>query len=180
MEFLLEPGTVFLNHGSYGACPREVHEHYQQFQRQLEAQPVRFMEVERPVLLAEARRVLAHFIGAESDEVVFVRNPTFAVNEIARSLRLKPADEVLLSDHEYGACHNAWQFMAQHGGYSLAVQSVRLPVTSAEEIVERFWRGCDREDEGPVPQPYHVSDGDDDSGRRGLSPGSRTGHCDGH
>jgi len=141
MEFLLKSGVVFLNHGSYGACPREVHEEYQHIQRRLEAQPVRFMQDELPNLLAEARATLARFIGAEHDEVVFVTNPTYAVNEIARSLRLAPTDEVLVSDQEYGACHNAWRFMSQQRGFTIVQQPIHVPSTRAEAIVEQFWSG---------------------------------------
>jgi isopenicillin-N epimerase len=99
------------------------------------------MQGELPDLLAESRATLARFIGAEDDEVVFVPNPTFAVNEIARSLRLVPGDEVLVSDQEYGACHNAWRFMSQKRGFSIVQQSIQLPVTTNEEIVEQFWGG---------------------------------------
>jgi isopenicillin-N epimerase len=141
MQFLLEPGIVFLNHGSFGACPREVFEAYQHFQRRLESQPVRFMQRELPGLLAEARAVLARLLGADAGEVVFVRNATYAVNEVARSMRLEPTDEVLLSDQEYGACHNVWRFMSQQRGFSIVQRPIRLPVASEKEIVEQFWGG---------------------------------------
>lgn len=141
MKFLLEPGVVFLNHGSFGACPGEVHEEYQRIQRQLEAQPVRFLQRELPVLLARSRATLARFIGARAGDVAFVSNPTFAVNEIARSLRLEPGDEVLISDQEYGACHNAWRFMSQRHGFSIVEQPITLPVESVDGIVEEFWKG---------------------------------------
>ena len=107
MDFLLDPEIVFLNHGSFGACPRVVHDEYQRIQRHLEQQPVRFMQRELPELITAARQSLAEFLGADHDEVVFVPNPTFAVNEIARAWKLGPGDEVLTSDQGYGACHNA-------------------------------------------------------------------------
>ncbi|MCP4189009.1 MAG: aminotransferase class V-fold PLP-dependent enzyme [Planctomycetaceae bacterium] len=141
MEFLLESDFVFLNHGSFGACPLEVHEEYQRLQRQLESQPVRFMQQELQPLLQVARSKLADFVGADHDDLVFVANPTYAVNEIARSLQLVPGDEVLVSDQEYGACHNAWRFMSQKQGFSIVEQEIVLPVTSHEEIVEQFWKG---------------------------------------
>lgn len=141
MEFLLEPGVVFLNHGSFGACPREVHEEYQRIQLRLESQPVRFLQRELSLLLAEARMILAEFIGAEDGEVVFMPNPTYAVNEIARSIRLNANDEVLVSDQEYGACLNAWKFMSQQCGFKIVQQPIPLPLTSEEQIVEQFWNG---------------------------------------
>ncbi len=141
MDFLLEPGVVFLNHGSFGACPREVHDEYQRLQRRLEAQPVRFLQRELPDLLRLARAELARFVGSDERDVVFVPNPTFAVNEIARSLELTADDEVLMSDHEYGACRNAWLFLAPKAGFSIVEAPVPLPVASNEEIVERLWAG---------------------------------------
>lgn len=141
MEFLLEPNIVYLNHGSFGACPRVVHDEYQRLQRRLESQPARFLQREFPDLLASARSRLAQFIGAHDDEVVFVTNPTFAVNEIARSLPLAAGDEVLVSDQEYGACINAWQFLRQKKGYEIVVQSIGWPIVSNEAIIEQFWSG---------------------------------------
>ena len=84
-DFLLDPTVIFLNHGSFGACPRPVFEKYQSLQRDLESQPVRFLVRELPGLLADARRQVAEFLGARPTELVFVPNPTFAANTIARS-----------------------------------------------------------------------------------------------
>ena len=141
MEFLLEPDWAFLNHGSFGACPREVHDEYQRIQRQLESQPVRFIQRELPSLLRDARHRLAEFVGAGQDEVVFVPNPTFAVNALARSLTLGANDQLLTSNHEYGACLNAWRFMQERTGFEIVHQPIELPVTSNESIVEQFWSG---------------------------------------
>ena len=136
MEFLLDPDVVYLNHGSFAACPVEVFAEYQRLQRRLEEQPVRFLQRERPALAAAARSALAEFVGADTDDLVFVTNPTFAVNEIARSLALAPGDEVLTTNHEYGACRNVWQFTAERTGCSIV--EARLPVTfdSAANVVD--------------------------------------------
>lgn len=141
MDFLLEPEIAFLNHGSFGACPQAVFSAYQQFQQRLESQPVRFLQREFPALLADARAVLAEFVGAAATDVVFVPNPTFAVNEIARSLDLSNGDELLMSDHEYGACRNAWRFMSRKQGFRLVEKSITLPVHSEKAIVDEFWCG---------------------------------------
>jgi len=140
-EFLLDPDVVFLNHGSFGACPRPVFDIYQQWQRKLEQQPVRFLQRELPEHLAEARRLVAEYLGAQSNEVVFVPNPTFAANTIAKSLPLGPGDEVLISNQEYGACRFAFQCAAQHKGFRVVEQAIPLPVESDEAIVEAFWQG---------------------------------------
>lgn len=131
VEFLLDPDVVYLNHGSFGACPVEVFEEYQRLQRRLEEQPVRFLQRERPALVAAARAALAEYVGAEPGDVAFVTNPTFAVNEIARSLTLGPGDEVLTTNHEYGACRNVWQFVAERTGCTIV--EAPLPITTESD-----------------------------------------------
>ncbi len=140
-DFLLDPSIVFLNHGSFGACPLPVFDVYQHWQRELERQPVRFLVRELPRLLADARREIADYLGALPTEVVFVPNPTFAANTIARSLALEDGDEVLMSDHEYGACRFAFQAAAQKTGFHVIEQPIPLPVESNGAIVDAFWQG---------------------------------------
>src|SRR5947207_32908 len=94
-QFLLRPDVAFLNHGSFGACPKPVFDAYQGWQRQLEAQPVEFLGRRINGLLAEARSNLGGFLGAEPDNLVFVPNATYTINIVARSLDLGPGDEVL-------------------------------------------------------------------------------------
>jgi len=138
-EFLLDPDVVFLNHGSFGATPRTVFDTYQEFQQQLERDPVRFFQREMPALFHHARRRLAKYLGARAADVVFVPNPTFAINTIVRSLDLKPGDQVLTSNHEYGACRHAWEFMRQKNQFEIVEHEIPLPVASAEEVVDAFW-----------------------------------------
>ena len=97
--FLLDPEVVFLNHGSFGACPRPVFDEYQRRQRELERQPVEFLARRYAGLVDEARERLAAYLGAGTDDVVFVPNATAGMNVVARSLQLDPRDEVLLTNH---------------------------------------------------------------------------------
>src|SRR5437763_7644180 len=94
-EFLLRPDVVFLNHGSFGACPRPVFEAYQEWQREVERQPVEFLGRRGRGLVREAAARLAAYVGADAEDVVLVTNSTFAVNVVARSLPLAAGDEVL-------------------------------------------------------------------------------------
>jgi isopenicillin-N epimerase len=116
--FLLDPSVVFLNHGSFGACPRPVFEAYQGFQRELERQPVEFMALGRrfPALIDEARATLAAYVGAERDSVVFATNTSAAMNTVIRSLDLQAGDEVQLGDAEYGGMELLWDFVARRTG----------------------------------------------------------------
>jgi isopenicillin-N epimerase len=136
--FMLEPGVVFLNHGSFGATPKPVFEVYQEWQRRLEQQPVRFLGREVNGHLAEAKTALGRYLNVASDDLGFVTNATFGVNIAARSLALGPGDVVLTSDQEYGACNNVWAHLGQKRGFSYRHAAIPLP-TSPEEMLEAFW-----------------------------------------
>jgi isopenicillin-N epimerase len=140
-EFLLDSEVIFLNHGSFGACPRPVFEAYQKWQRELERQPVEFLGRRARDLMAEARAALADFLHCDEDEVVYFTNPTTAINMVARSLDLKPGDEILTTDHEYGAMDRAWRFICQQTGARYVRQPIPLPVTTPEAFVETFCLG---------------------------------------
>ena len=140
-EFLLRPEITFLNHGSFGACPRPVFESYQEWQRRLEAQPVEFLGRRISTLLAEARTRLAAYLGTAAGNLVYVPNATYGVNIVARSLDLQPGDEVLASDHEYGAADRAWRFVCNKRGVRYINQPIGLPLESAEQFVEQLWAG---------------------------------------
>ena len=63
--------------------------------------------------LAEARGALARFLGCGADDLVFVTNATTGLNIVARSLNLQPGDEILSTDHEYGALDRTWRFLCK-------------------------------------------------------------------
>lgn len=139
--FLLDPQITYLNHGSFGACPKPVFETYQTWQRELERRPVEFLGRRITDLLAESRQHLAEFLNVERDEIVYFTNPTTAINMVARNLKLHPGDEILTTDHEYGAMDRAWCFNCRRSGARYVSQPMPLPVTSNESFVERFWSG---------------------------------------
>lgn len=139
--FLLDPEVVFLNHGSFGATPRPVFEQYQTWQRELERQPVEFLGRRFAGLLREARSVLAAHVRTAAGNLVYVPNATTALNILARSLRLNPGDEILTTDHEYGAIDRMWRFLCGQTGACYRLVPVSVPVTTAEEIIEQLWAG---------------------------------------
>lgn len=140
-EFLLDPDFVFLNHGSFGACPRPVFERYQAWQRELELRPVEFLGRRQHTLLAEARGRLADYLGVGHDDVVYVSNVTTALNIVARSLPLEPDDEVLTTNHEYGALERTWTFVSEYRQTRVVVQKLPVPLGDPEEVVEAVWAG---------------------------------------
>ena len=100
--FLLDPDVAYLNHGSYGACAVDVFEEYQRWQRLLERDPHDFFTRRFERELRHARSALARFVGARTDDLVFVPNATSGLNAVLRSLRLGDGDEVLTTSGLYG------------------------------------------------------------------------------
>lgn len=138
-DYQLEPGLVFLNHGSFGAVPRVVQAEYERLQREMERNPVRWLGRRADELLGDARRRLGEFVGAPADDLVLFPNPTTAINMVVRSLRLEPGDEVLTTDHEYGAMVRTWRrWCGEHGVRDVPVP-VPLPVTTHADMAERVW-----------------------------------------
>jgi len=127
-HFLLDPDVAYLNHGSYGACPRPVFERYQAWQRELEREPVDFISNRLAGLLADARTALADYVGAQPDDLTFVQNATTGVNMAARALRLRPGDEVLATDLEYGACDATWEHECARAGARYVRAEIPLPL----------------------------------------------------
>jgi isopenicillin-N epimerase len=140
-QFLLRPDVTFLNHGSYGACPRPVFERYQAWQLELERQPVEFLGRRRHALLAEARAALAAYLDADADEIVYFPNVTTALNVVARSLPLGEGDEILTTDHEYGALDRTWRFVCERRGARYVVQQLPTPLDDPAEVVEAIMAG---------------------------------------
>ena len=140
-QLLLDKSITFLNHGSFGACPKPVFEEFQRFQLELENEPVDFIQKKLPLYLKEAKKPLAKFIGCEAEDFFFTPNPTFAINTVMRSLKLEVGDEILTTNHEYGAMDRTWNFYCKKSGAKYIRQEISLPVVSKEQIIEEFWKG---------------------------------------
>ena len=146
-EFLLDPDIHYLNHGSFGACPREVFEDYQEWQRILERNPIDYYTRQLKGLfgkeasgpLEHARTELAHFVNADADGLIFTPNVTVALNAIANSIQLQANDEVLTTNHEYGTIVASWARKCAQNDAVLTEVAIDLPVTTQAEFVENFW-----------------------------------------
>lgn len=139
--FMLDPEIVYLNHGSFGACPRPVFAAYQSWQRRLESQPTAFLGRHITAYMENARIELGKYVNVQPDDLVYFANPTTAINMVARSLPLGPGDEVLATDHEYGAMDRTWRFYARQKGFSYINFPIPVPITSSPELVDIFWQG---------------------------------------
>jgi isopenicillin-N epimerase len=132
----LDPDVIFLNHGSYGACPRAVLEAQARLRDRLEAEPVRFLSRELEARLTSAREALGTFLGADPDDLAFVPNATTGVNTVLRSLELGPGDEILATDHSYNACRNAVDAVAAKAGARVVVAPLPFPCATPSGVLE--------------------------------------------
>ncbi len=133
-HFLLDPNVVFLNHGSFGACPQVVMDAQQAWRLEMERNPVEFLSRRAVNLLYRARSTLADALGACADDLTFITNATTGVNMVAQSLALEPGDEVLTTDLEYGACDATFaRACAQRGAIYRRIP-ISLPYRQAQLI----------------------------------------------
>lgn len=136
--FLLRKGLTFLNHGSFGSCPKPVFQNYQDWQLRLEQQPVAFLDQERDLInnLSKPRNMLAQEFNTSAQNLVRVTNATTGLNAIARSIALTEGDEILTTDHEYAAVENTWEFLVRKVGAKIVRAQVTMPLVSADQFYE--------------------------------------------
>ena len=133
-EWELDPASVYLNHGSFGPSPRSVRQAREAWSRQLELQPMRHFCRELEVELDRASEVVAKLLRTQTDRLVLLDNATFAMNVVAASTPLNPGDEVLLTDHEYGAVRNIWQARCRATGARTAAVTLPFPPDPAAVV----------------------------------------------
>lgn len=138
-HFLLDSSVTYLNHGSFGATPKSVFYECQRWQRELENQPVEFLGRRFPNLIAESRAALGKYLGTHGDNLIYTQNVTISLNIVARSLELGSDDEVLTSNHEYGALDRTWRFLSKEHGFTYINQPVSL--VSKNDFINSFWSG---------------------------------------
>lgn len=139
--FHLRSDINYLNHGSFGACPKEVFEAYQNFQLQLEQEPLQFMVNKGEALLDTSKQALANYLNCDKLDLVYTTNPSYALNIVVKSLKLEEGDEVLSTDHEYGAMDRTWRYYCQRSGAKYIRQKIQTPLTTKEQFLKDFWSG---------------------------------------
>ncbi len=140
-QFLLNPEITFLNFGSFGACVKPVFKKYQAFQLELEHEPVQFITVKGFEYLKQSREALGTYLHCNADDVVFVTNPSYAVNIVAKSFKLEENDEILTTNLEYGACDKTWNYYCNKVGAKYIRQPIDFPLTTKEDFVTHFFKG---------------------------------------
>jgi isopenicillin-N epimerase len=134
--FSIDPAVSFLNHGSFGAVPIAVQRAQQRIRDEIESNPVRFYGQGVLDRIIHTRRHLAGFLGADPEGSALLANTTTGISLVLQSLRLESGDEVLLTDHVYGAVDLAVRRQCRRSGATL--RSVSLPLGASDaEIVAR-------------------------------------------
>jgi isopenicillin-N epimerase len=135
-HWTLDPSVVFLNHGSFGACPRTVLEYQSRLRERMEAEPVRFLTQELEGLLDGSRDCLARLLKTASDNLAFVHNATAGVNAVVRSVKLQAGDEILTTSHDYNACRNALKAAAEGAGARVVVVKAPFPIREETHLID--------------------------------------------
>lgn len=135
-HFLLDPAIVYLNHGSFGACPKPVLESQQRHRLKIEADAMRFYIHDLWPMMDRSRDALGALIHAEPADLVFLPNATTAVATVVNNLKLEPGDELLITEFEYPACENNLRSIARQRGAKVVVAKLPWGELSEEGIVE--------------------------------------------
>lgn len=134
-RWMLDPDVLFLNHGSFGACPAAIQDRRFRLLEELESNPVDFFLRKYPELLFEQWRRIEEFCHAEPGSMVFVENATEGVNTILRSLHFEPGDQLLTTTQEYFSSRNALYSTALRSGAELVEAVVPFPVSDDDSVV---------------------------------------------
>jgi isopenicillin-N epimerase len=136
----LESGVTYLNHGGYGVTPDEIMKVQAEWRLRIERNPTAFMTAEYPKAIRDAAGLLARYVGAEADDLVFVDNSTTGCNAVLRSLDFKPGDEIVVNNLTYGAIVKAARYVASRTGAVIVTVDIPLPVRHEEDILAAFER----------------------------------------
>ena len=140
-HFVLDPTIAFLNHGSYGACPRRVLEEQSRIRAHMEREPVEFFMVDMERQMDEARGRLAAWLGCDAAGLVPVPNATTGVATALWNHPLELGDEILVNDHEYSACISEAKRLAKTKHLTVREVSLPWPVQHEDQIVDALLEG---------------------------------------
>jgi len=138
----LRSDTIYLNHGSFGPSPRSVIEARSHWQAEMESQPMDFFVRQFSDALLVTRQRLAEFLGTQPEHLILVENATQAMNVVANSFPLQANDQVLLTDHEYGAVCRIWETTCQQAGAEVTTACLPARFTDPQEVVDALFAAC--------------------------------------
>jgi len=134
----LDPAVNYLNHGGYGVTPHEVLKVQAELHARIEKNPTQFMTLEYPKAVREAAAVLARYVGAAPEDLVFIDNATSGCNAVLQSQDLKPGDEILVNTLTYGAVAKAARYAAARTGATVVTAEIPVPSMNDDDILAAF------------------------------------------
>ena len=142
--FSLDPEVIYLNHGSFGACPKIIFDSLISFQKKLEFEPVKFLDENLYEYLKKSRTSISKYINCDRDDVAFFPNPSTALNTLIRSLDLKKGDQILTTNHEYGALDRTWNFISKKRGCEYVKIDIEVPYTDKQMFIDKFQKAINK------------------------------------
>lgn len=134
-DWSLDPQVTFLNHGSFGPTPRVVQQARLRYLEDYSANSMKFLVRDLEPRLMATMEKLAQFLGTKSERLVLTSNSTYGMNVVASSLDLESGDEVLLTNHEYGAVQRIWQIRTRKVGAQMRTAYLPNPLTNTQDIL---------------------------------------------
>ncbi len=140
--WLLRHGVTYLNHGSFGATPIMVQQRQSAIARQCQHEPMDWLVRNFEKQWLDARLRLSAWIGAPIQSVAFCENATVGMNTVADGFPLAPDDEVVLTNHEYGAVKRIWASKCQKSHARLTEVPLDIPIASQQSIIDTILNAC--------------------------------------
>lgn len=137
-DWALDPSLDFLNHGSYGAVPRDAIRFHAALHERLERDPVRFYKVDLERLMDDWRNQVAGFINCRPADLAPLPNATVGLCTILRNTKFERGDEIVVTDHEYQSLHNELERVCEQTGAKKVVVSIPFPIEDPGVVVERY------------------------------------------
>lgn len=131
---------VNLNNGGVSPTPSHVLEAMIRDLRFSNELPVEHMWRVLEPRIESVRRDLAHDFGCDPEEMAITRNASEALEILIFGLDLKPGDEVLVTNQNYGRMLTSWDQRVRRDGIVLKQVAFPVPPPSQDHLVEIFRR----------------------------------------
>ncbi len=141
--FGLDPGVVFLNHGSFGAVPRPVALAAESWRQTIESRPIEVIGRRMTEELARIKACVGEYLTVDPARIGFVTNATSGVGAVLRSIPWERGDRIVLSNQGYNAVRQAAHAYGERFGCEVVVADLELPIGGESSIVERFMSAVD-------------------------------------
>jgi len=142
--FMINSDSIYLTHGTYGACLKIAFDSKIKWQQKIESDPFDFLNNHAINNLEYSRKFLGKYLNCDYDDIVYFPNPSTALNAVIKSLKLKKGDEVLTSNHEYGSLDRTWQYYAYSKDYNYKQINIDIPYNDKNIFLDSFLKNINK------------------------------------